>query len=128
MQRFKEVEKIESNTPGKQRRPGVAMLLSIGKKNNFMDTKKSCFCLFVCFVFCLFRAAVAAYGCSQARGLIGATAAGLHHSSQQCQILNPLSKARIEPATSWLLVGFISTVPRREFPRKAFLSGKELNS
>ena len=43
---------------------------------------------------------------SQARGLIGATAVGatatpdpsqvcdLHHSSQQCQILNPLSEAR----------------------------------
>ena len=28
-----------------------------------------------------------AYGGSQARGLIGATAAGLHHSSQQHQIL-----------------------------------------
>ena len=37
------------------------------------------FC-FVLFVFCLFRAAPVAYGDSQARGLIGATAAGLHHS------------------------------------------------
>ena len=61
------------------------------------------------FVFCLFRATSAAYGVSQARGLIGAVATGytratvmwdlshicdLHHSSQQCQILNPLSKAR----------------------------------
>ena len=36
----------------------------------------------------------AAYGGSQARGRIGATAAGLHHNSQQCQILNPLGKAR----------------------------------
>ena len=35
-----------------------------------------------------------AYGGSQARGLIGVTAAGLHHSSWQCHILNPLSKAR----------------------------------
>ena len=33
-----------------------------------------------------------AYGGSQARGQIRATAAGLRHSSQQCQ--NPLSKAR----------------------------------
>ena len=31
-------------------------------------------------VFCLFRAAPAAYGGSQARGPIRATAAGLHHS------------------------------------------------
>ena len=35
-----------------------------------------------------------AYGCSQARGLIGAIAAGLHYSSWQCQILDPLSEAR----------------------------------
>ena len=35
-----------------------------------------------CFIFCflLFRAAPVAYGVSQARGQIGATAAGLHHS------------------------------------------------
>ena len=34
----------------------------------------------------------------------------LHPSSQQRQILNPLSKAR----DSWFLVGFLSTVPQRE--------------
>ena len=33
-------------------------------------------------------------GSSQARGQIRAAAAGLHHSSQQHQILKPLSKAR----------------------------------
>ena len=33
-----------------------------------------------CFVFCPFRAAPTAYGRSQPRGLIGAVAAGLHHS------------------------------------------------
>ena len=43
------------------------------------------------FVF-LFRAALAAYEGSQARDPIGAVAAGLHHSSQQRWILNPLSK------------------------------------
>ena len=69
------------------------------------------FLLNIDFVFCfgLFRATPAAYGSSQARGLIGTTAASLHHShsmwdlsrvcdlhhsSQQRQILNPLSKAR----------------------------------
>ena len=63
------------------------------------------------FLFCPFafsRAAPAAHGRSQARGLIGAVAAyttttatqdpsricDSHHSSRQCQILNPLSKAR----------------------------------
>ena len=58
--------------------------------------------------FCLFRASPAAYGVSQARGQIGAVAAGyttatamsdpsqvwdLHHSAWQLQILNPLSEA-----------------------------------
>ena len=61
------------------------------------------------FLFCLFRAAPAAYGGFQARGLIRAIAAGLHHShshtrsephlrpahsSWQRRILNPLSEAR----------------------------------
>ena len=38
------------------------------------------------FIFCLFRATPVAYGSSQARGHIGATAAGLHHSPQQGSI------------------------------------------
>ena len=41
-----------------------------------------------------FRAAPKVYGSSQARGQTGAVAAGLYHSSQQRQILNPLSKAK----------------------------------
>ena len=28
----------------------------------------------------------------------------LHHSSEQCWILNPLSEAGIEPASSWIVV------------------------
>ena len=44
--------------------------------------------LFIFLSFCPFRAAPAAYGGSQARGRIGATAADLHHS---------LSNARSEP-------------------------------
>ena len=51
------------------------------------------FLLFIYFfIFCLFRATPTAYGASQARGLISATAASLHHSHSQ--ILNPLIKAR----------------------------------
>ena len=61
------------------------------------------------FIYCLFRAAFAAYGSFQARGPIRAAAAShttatamrdpsricdLHHSSEQCWILNPLSEAR----------------------------------
>jgi len=65
---------------------------------------------FILFVFFgLFRAALMAYGGSQARGGIRATAPAyatttampdlsrvcdLHHSSQQPRILNPLSEAR----------------------------------
>ena len=66
------------------------------------------FLLFI-FYFCLFRAAPMAYGSSQVRGHIGAIAAdlyhnhgmpdpshvcNLHHSSQQCWILDPLIEAR----------------------------------
>ena len=38
----------------------------------------------------------------------------LHHSSGQHQIPDPLSKAGIEPTTSWILVRFVSTVPQWE--------------
>jgi len=71
------------------------------------DNKKGfSFFLFLFFLF-FFRAEPTAYRVSQARGPIRATAyttatatqdpshiCDLHHSSQQCQILNPLSKAR----------------------------------
>ena len=81
------------------------------------------------YLFLLSRAEPTACGGSQARGWIGATAASLHHShskrdlsclcdlhhsSQQCQILNPLSEA--EPISSWILVRFISIAPQRELP------------
>ena len=56
----------------------------------FVYYSREKFCLFVL----LFRAAPVAYGGSQARGPIGATAAGIYHSLQQRRILNPLSDAR----------------------------------
>ena len=55
------------------------------------ETIDTCaFILFLFFIlsFCLFRATPVAYGGSQTRGLIGATAAGLHHRH---------SNARSEP-------------------------------
>ena len=67
-------------------------------------------------IFFFFRTAPVAHGGSQARGRIGAGAAAashstatpdlsciydLHHSSQQCQILNPLSEARDQ---TWVLM------------------------
>ena len=50
------------------------------------------FCLFNFFVFCLFRAEPTPYGGSQARGPIGAVAAGLHHSHS-----NARSELHLQP-------------------------------
>ena len=97
-----------------------------GKKSRFRicywrDAKrKTEFSLF--FVF-FFRVTPVAYGGSQARGLIGATPAALchthsnadpspvcylHHSLQQCQILNLLREARDQTISSWILVCFFT--------------------
>ena len=83
------------------------------------------------FFFLLFKAAPAAYGCSQARGRIGATAASLHHNQSNAgsepSLWQPASTAHgntgssthwvrpwIEPASSWILVGFVPTAPQWE--------------
>ena len=39
----------------------------------------------------------------------------LHSSSWQHGIHNPLSRSRIEPASSWILARFITTKPQKEF-------------
>ena len=82
------------------------------------------------FVLLLFRATPMAYGSSQTRGRIGATAASLHHShsnggiqaasvtytTAHGNIRSPTHWVRpgIEPASSWILVGLVSSAPRRE--------------
>ena len=71
---------------------------------------------FLALFFFFFRAAFAAYGSSQARGGIRATAALLQCSSWQHRILSPPSRAGMEPESSWSLVGFISAVPQQELP------------
>lgn len=38
----------------------------------------------------------------------------LHHSSGQHRILNPWARPGIYPASSWILVGFVSTAPQWE--------------
>ena len=38
----------------------------------------------------------------------------LYHRSQQGQILNQWARPRIEPGSSWILAGFVSTEPRWE--------------
>ena len=87
--------------------------------------------IFVCsFLFLLFMATPLAYGGSQAPDQIRATAAGLTPPTQQRQIraasgthttacsnagsLTHWTRPGIGPTTSWFLVGFVSTVPRRE--------------
>ena len=42
----------------------------------------------------------------------------LHGSPRQCQVLNP----RIEPASSWILVEFVTTEPQQELHNTLFLS------
>ena len=78
-------------------------------KSSAFAIQLGCFFLYFYFYFVFSRTAPVAYGGSQARGLTGAVATGLHHShsnsgseicvwpshsSRQCQILNPLSEAR----------------------------------
>ena len=60
-----------------------------------------------------------AYGGSQARELIGATAAGLCHSHSNAGFLIHRARPVIEPTPSWLLVRFLSTVPQWELPPKS---------
>ena len=88
--------------------------------------------------FFLFRAAPVAYGGSQTRGQMGATTVSLCHSHSNTGFKLHLwptyntahSKARsvthwvrprIEPATLWFLVRFVSSAPQRELPPALFL-------
>ena len=60
------------------------------------------------FFFLIFsRAAPAAYGGFQDRGLIGAIAAGLHHSHSNARSLTHWTMPRVEHASSWMLVRFL---------------------
>ena len=82
------------------------------------------------FLFFFLRAAPAAYRSSQARGLNGAAAAGLHHSHSRSELrLRPTPQLMatsdpyptegpgIEPTSSWVLVGLITTEPQWELQR-----------
>ena len=71
--------------------------------------------------FFFLRTTLAVYGISQARGQIGATAASLYHSSQQqAGSLTHWVRPGIEPASSWILVGFVSTVPQQKLPKHPY--------
>ena len=79
-----------------------------------------CFGFLFCFVFdCLFlsfRVAPAAYEGSWAwtRGWIRATAASLYPVHDTRSLTHQWVSPGIEPALSWILVGFLSAVPHRE--------------
>ena len=103
------------------------LLISILRVNMISSAKA--WMVWVLFLFfCLFRAAAAAYGSSQARGQIRAVAAHLYHSHssvgskphllpipqlQQRRIINPV-RPGIEPASSWILAGFVIAEPQQE--------------
>ena len=86
-----------------------------------METNSQNWVFLFCFVlFWLFRATLVVYGGSQARGLMGTIAAGLHHSQNNARSLTHWARPGIEPATSWFLVRFISAVPWRKLKKKLF--------
>ena len=80
------------------------------------------FLVFVCLVFlcvfCLFRAAPAAYGDSQTRGSNRSCSPQPMPEPQQCRIrsLTHCTGPGIQPAISSFLVGFVSAAPRWELP------------
>ena len=87
------------------------------------------------FFFCLFRATLVVYGISQARGWIGAVAAALcqRYSNTRSSILTYTTAHRnarflshrarpgIKPASSWILIRFVSPGPWWELPDIRFL-------
>ena len=66
------------------------------------------------FIYLLFRAALVAYGGSQARGPIRATATGRHHSPSNAKFSTHWTRLGIKRTTSWFLVGFLFAASRRE--------------
>ena len=77
------------------------------------------------FIYLLFRAAPLAYGSSQARGPIGAAAAGLCHSQGNTGSLTLWVRIGMEPKSSWILVGFITTEPQWELLIVCFRSHRK---
>ena len=67
---------------------------------------KSVFVVLVC-LFCLFRAQPVACGGSQARGQMGAVAAGLPHTHSNATSLTHRVRSGIELMSSWILAGWL---------------------
>ena len=89
--------------------------------------------IFLSFSFAFSRAAPAAYGTSQARGIIGAVASSLRQShsnsgpkphlqpTPQLTVTldpEPTERPGIKPTISWFLVVFVSAVPRWELRKQ----------
>uniref|UniRef100_A0A8D0YF32 Sm domain-containing protein n=1 Tax=Sus scrofa TaxID=9823 RepID=A0A8D0YF32_PIG len=74
-----------------------------GRESPSLASSQELFFFFPPCLFAFFRAAPAAHGGSQARGLIRAIAAGLHHSSRNAGSLTHGARPGIKPATSWFL-------------------------
>ena len=60
-----------------------------------------------------------------ARGWIWATAAGPCHRHSNEGFLTQWARTWIEPATSWVLLGFVSTVPQWKLPRDYFFKNSD---
>ena len=73
------------------------------------------FVFLFCFVL-LYRATPAANGSSRARGRVGAAAVGLCHSRSHLGSLTHWTRPWIKPTSLWILVGFVSVVPRWGLP------------
>ena len=71
--------------------------------------------------FFLFTATPMTYGSSWARGQIRASAAGLCHSHSNARSLSHQARPGIEPASSWMLLRFVSVEPQQELPSFNFL-------
>ena len=87
--------------------------ISVGKTLNFApgNSIQNQFFLFVFLCVCLFlhfRSAPVAYGSSQAVGPIRAVAAGYTTAHGNTGYLTHWARPGIEPASSWILVGFIT--------------------
>ena len=72
--------------------------------------------LFIYLFILLFRAAPLSYGSSQARGWIRAMAISLHHSHSNTRSLTHWVRPGLEPASSWILVGFLTPWATRGTP------------
>ena len=95
----------------------------------------------ISFCVCLFRATPLAYGDSQARGLVGAAAAG-HCHTQQLRIqaasvtyttahgnaasLTHWARPEIEPTSSWMLVRFVNCWATTGTPQVSSFKGTNL--